>query len=72
MKSEKVDITRRVYGKIDDSGIMILYLRNDKIGELRFTEKGKDYRLLNGFVIEGERIYEYVSITENRNQIPLC
>lgn len=68
MKSEKVDVSRRVYGKVDDSGSLIFYLKNDKIGELLFTETGREYRLSNGFEFEEERIYNYVPISEGTNQ----
>ncbi|TLS39384.1 DUF2553 family protein [Pseudalkalibacillus caeni] len=55
---EKIDVTNSVHGKFDQ-GCMALYLNEDKIGRIVFTNQGNQYEFAEGFEFDQDKIYQY-------------
>ncbi|MYL32445.1 DUF2553 family protein [Pontibacillus yanchengensis] len=55
--TERIDITDKVCGKICDDGIE-LFFYSDKIGEVMYSDKNKEYVLFAGYIRENSRIYK--------------
>ncbi|MGD6816952.1 DUF2553 family protein [Metabacillus sp. 84] len=53
----RLDITRRVTAKVSDD-LIELFCGKNSIGWLVINEEGKQYDLIEGFVIENGRIYK--------------
>jgi hypothetical protein len=58
--SKKVDVTSKVYGKMD-TGNMSLYLDKQKIGQIVFTDQGNMYEMGEDFEFDQDKIYRYES-----------
>lgn len=57
---EKVDITQKVYGKMDGTN-MSLYHNKNKIGQIVFTNEGNMYEMGEGFEFDTDKIFKYES-----------
>ncbi|WP_066174622.1 YusG family protein [Bacillus marinisedimentorum] len=57
-KRKGLDVTTRVYGKLED-GSMCLFLNNEKIGRMVYTAEGAEYHMNEGYLFEENRIYRF-------------
>ncbi|KAF0823475.1 YusG family protein [Cytobacillus firmus] len=62
LKQQKIDITDRVVGKLNNNGID-LYLENEKIGQISLPE-GSSFNLSHHFETEHQKIYQNVSVPD--------
>jgi hypothetical protein len=57
MKENRRDVTAKVFGKMK-GGSMSLYLDQDKIGQIHFTNQGNMYEMAEGFEIDQDKIFK--------------
>jgi hypothetical protein len=57
MNEGRRDVTSRVFGKMK-GGSMSLYLDQDQIGQIHFTNQGNMYEMADGFEFESEKIFK--------------
>lgn len=60
MENRKIDITKYVYGKVSNPDSLVLFLKDKIIGDLLLEDGKKEFKLLKGFVLENDRIYQYL------------
>ncbi|MCA1319716.1 YusG family protein [Bacillus tianshenii] len=66
LDNKRLDITDRVVGKMSDQGFN-LYVENESIGSMTFTEQGNQYSLKNGYEQEGSRIFQQVQVPSEKD-----
>jgi hypothetical protein len=66
LEKKRLDITDRVNGKITNQGFD-LYVEQEPIGQVTFTEQGSQYTLRNGYEQEGSRIYQQVQVPSEKD-----
>ncbi|MGM0836183.1 MAG: YusG family protein [Bacillota bacterium] len=66
LDNKRLDITDRVVGKLSDQGFN-LYVENESIGQVTFTEQGNQYSLRNGYEQEGSRIFQQVQVPSEKD-----
>ena len=67
LERKKLDITDRVVGKLNENQLD-LYVEQQSIGTVLFTNQGNQYELKPGFENEGNKIFQYVDVTTNPDQ----
>jgi hypothetical protein len=71
MTTEKVDVTDRVYGKLNQ-GQMNLYLDKDVIGSFVPSSSGNEYNLNTGYTQENDRIIQIQDTTKTTEKYVDC
>lgn len=66
LDNKRLDITDRVVGKLSDQGFN-LYVENESIGQVIFTERGNQYSLKNGYEQEGSHIFQQVQVPSEKD-----
>lgn len=66
LDNKRLDITDRVVGKLSDQGFN-LYVENESIGQVTFTEQGNQYSLRKGYEQEGSRIFQQVQVPSEKD-----
>jgi hypothetical protein len=66
LDNKRLDITDRVVGKMSDQGFN-LYVENESIGQMTFTEQGNQFSLKNGYEQEGSRIFQQVQVPSEKD-----
>jgi hypothetical protein len=67
LERKKLDITDRVVGKLNQNQ-MDLYVENQPIGKMLFTNQGNHYELNFGYEHEENKIFQYADVTSNPDQ----
>ncbi|MFD1737704.1 YusG family protein [Bacillus salitolerans] len=67
LERRKLDITDRVVGKLNQNQ-MDLFVEEQPIGKMLFTNQGNQYDLKSGYEQENNRIYHYTEVTTNPDQ----
>lgn len=67
LEEKRLDITDRVVGKLNQ-GHMDLYVGEESIGRILFTEQGNKYDLKSGYEQEANKIFHYADVTTNPDQ----
>ncbi|WP_404429181.1 YusG family protein [Sutcliffiella horikoshii] len=66
LDNKRLDITDRVNGKLTNQGFE-LYVENESIGRVTFTEQGNQYALKNGYEQEGSKIFQQVQVPSEKD-----
>ncbi len=67
LERKKLDITDRVVGKLGQSQ-MDLYVEEQPIGRMLFTNQGNQYELKPGYEHEENKIFQYADVTRGPDQ----
>ncbi|KAA0545425.1 DUF2553 family protein [Bacillus sp. BGMRC 2118] len=67
LEQQKLDITDRVVGKLNNNQ-MDLYVEEQPIGRMLFTNQGNQYELNSGYEHENNKIFHYADVTTGADQ----
>ncbi|MFT4412920.1 YusG family protein [Fredinandcohnia humi] len=62
LKNSRIEITDRVVGKLKNNE-MNLYVEQEPIGKIKFSNDGPKYELKQGYEYEENKIYTYADIS---------
>ncbi|CAG9620820.1 YusG family protein [Sutcliffiella rhizosphaerae] len=66
LERKRLDITDRVNGKLTDNGLE-LFVEQESIGQVIFTNQGNQYKLRSGYQQEGMRVFQEVHIPSGKD-----
>jgi hypothetical protein len=67
LENKRIEITDRVIGKLAEDK-MELYVENEPIGYMKYSNPGNSFELKSGYNAEGNRIYQDVVITTGSDE----
>ncbi|MFS0863640.1 YusG family protein [Fredinandcohnia sp. 179-A 10B2 NHS] len=67
LKQSRIDITDRVVGKLGNNE-MDLFVEQEPIGKISFTNSGAQYELKQGYEQEENKIFTYADVTTSPDQ----